>query len=350
MLERMAPEQHDTLDGVPEPSENPRLFGHREAVEMLAAAYKAQKLPHALLFAGPQGIGKATLAFHLAHHLLKFPTAIAAPETLATPDPASSLFRQIATGAHPAILHLTRPLNDKTKTFKTMLTVDEVRKVSRFLSMTSHDGGYRVVIVDPADDMNANAANALLKNLEEPPARTMFILITHSPGRLLPTIRSRCQMVRLSPLDPDSLLAALADVDAPPPREAEARASLVERAGGSARTAMLLTQYGGLEIADAIDSLVAAPALDIAAAHKLSDVVSGRGREVQFDIFNRHVVDMLAAEASRTALMNELARADRLSRAWQEATNSVNDMATYNLDKKQHALTLLARAHDAMRM
>ena len=101
MFERLAPEQHDTLDGVPEPSENPRLFGHEQAAAMLAAAYRAGKLPHALLFARPAGIGKATLAFHLAHHLLKFPSNGAAPDALAEPDPASSLFRQIAIGAHP---------------------------------------------------------------------------------------------------------------------------------------------------------------------------------------------------------------------------------------------------------
>ncbi len=112
------------------------------------------------------------------------------------------------------MLHLTRPANEKTKGFKTVVTVDEIRRVNRFLSMTSHDGGYRVVIVDPADDMNVNAANALLKNLEEPPSRTVFILISHSPGGLLPTIRSRCQMVRLSPLGNDDLIAALSAVRA----------------------------------------------------------------------------------------------------------------------------------------
>ena len=197
MFERIAPEQHDTLDGIPEPAENPHLFGHGEAASMLAAAYRAGKLPHALLFAGPLGVGKATLAFHLAYHLLKFPRHESAPAELAKPDPDSALFRQIAIGAHPSVLHLTRPANEKTKGFKTVVTVDEIRRVNRFLSMTSHDGGYRVVIVDPADDMNVNAANALLKNLEEPPSRTVFILISHSPGGLLPTIRSRCQMVRL---------------------------------------------------------------------------------------------------------------------------------------------------------
>ena len=256
IFERIAPEQHDTLDGVPEPSETPRLIGHQQAANMLASAYRAGKLPHALIFAGPVGIGKATLAFHLAHHLLKHPISGEAPLALATPDPTSSLFRQIATGAHPSVLHLTRPLNDKTKSFKTVVTVDEIRKVSRFLSLTSHDGSYRVVIVDPADDMNTNAANALLKNLEEPPARSLFILIVHAPGSLLPTIRSRCQMVRLTPLDDESLLTVLGTTEPPPPEDPEARAALVARAGGSVRNAILLTQYGGLEIAEALDALV----------------------------------------------------------------------------------------------
>src|SRR5690606_28916285 len=107
-----------------------------------------------------------------------------APETLGDADISSPLFRQIASGSHPSILHLTRPFDEKRKVFRTVVTVEEIRRVNRFLSMTSHDGSYRVVIVDSADDMNANAANALLKNLEEPPARTIFLLISHSPGRL----------------------------------------------------------------------------------------------------------------------------------------------------------------------
>ncbi|NGN39956.1 DNA polymerase III subunit delta' [Mesorhizobium sp. CGMCC 1.15528] len=350
MFERIAPEQHDTLDGVPEPSENPQLFGHCEVAEMLASAYRAGKLPHALLLAGPQGIGKATLAFHLAHHLLKYPSSQSAPAALANPDPASSLFRQIATGAHPAILHLTRPLNDKTKNFKTVLTVDEIRKVNRFLSMTSHDGGYRVVIVDPADDMNTNAANALLKNLEEPPSRTVFILIVHSPGSLLPTIRSRCQTVRLSPLTPQDLMEVLASAESPPPDGEQARAALAERAGGSARAAILLTQYGGLEIAEAIDTLADAQGLEVGAAHKLADVVAARDQAIRFDIFNRHALDRLSDSASNAARAGDLARAKKLSDAWQEALMAISETETYNLDKKQHALTMIDRLNAAMRM
>ncbi|MDQ2705322.1 MAG: DNA polymerase III subunit delta' [Pseudomonadota bacterium] len=350
MFQRISPEQHDTLDGIPEPAENPCLFGHGQAASMLAAAYRAGKLPHALLLAGLLGVGKATLAFHLAYHLLKFPRHEDAPPDLAEPDRESALFRQIAIGAHPSVLHLTRPVNEKTKGFKTVVTVDEIRKVNRFLSMTSHDGGYRVVIVDPADDMNVSAANALLKNLEEPPARTVFILITHSPGRLLPTIRSRCQMVRFSPLGQDDQIAALSQFDIQPPADEPARQALAERSGGSVRMAILLTQYGGLEIAGETDKIARAASLDIPGAHKLADAVAGRDRAIQFDIFNRHVLDLLADAASSAALRGDALRADRYSQDWQEVRVAIAEAETYNLDRKQHALNMIVRLQDTFRM
>lgn len=349
-FERIAPEQHDTLEGVPEPSETARLVGHRSAGDMLVGAYRAGKLPHALILSGPVGIGKATFAFHLAHHLLKYPAFDGAPETLAEPDPQSSLFRQIATGAHPAVLHLTRPLNEKTKAYKSALTVDEIRKVSRFLSMTSHDGGYRVVIVDPADDMNTNAANALLKNLEEPPSRTLFILVVHAPGGLLPTIRSRCQLVRLTSLQPDELVAVLENVEQPVPAEPEARAALAKRAGGSVRAAILLTQYGGVEIAEAVDNLLATRQPDLVEAHRVADAVSGRDRAIAFDIFNRRALDLLSDAAREAALSGAIGRAKMLADTWQEARDAISETETYNLDKKQHALMMIDRLNAAFRM
>ena len=350
MFERIAPEQHDTLEGIPEPAENPDLFGHGEPASMLATAYRVGKLPHALLFAGPLGVGKATLAFHLAHHLLKHPAHASAPAALANPDPDSALFRQIAIGAHPSVLHLTRPVNEKTKGFKTVVTVDEIRRVNRFLSMTSHDGGYRVVVVDPADDMNVSAANALLKNLEEPPSRTVFILISHSPGRLLPTIRSRCQMVRLSPLGKEDLIAALSRTEPAPPADSALQQALAERSGGSVRMAILLTQYGGLEIAEATDRIARAPSLDIQGAHRLADAVAGRDSAIQFDIFNRRVLDILAEAASASALQGDAARAGRFSQDWQEIRVAIEEAETYNLDRKQHALNMMVRLQDTFRM
>jgi DNA polymerase-3 subunit delta' len=207
-----------------------------------------------------------------------------------------------------------------------------------------------VVIVDPADDMNISAANALLKNLEEPPSRTVFILISHSPGGLLPTIRSRCQMVRLAPLGQDDLIAALSTFDIQPPADETARQALAERSGGSVRMAILLTQYGGLEIAEATEAIVRAPSLDVAGAHRLADAVAGRERAIQFDIFNRHLLDLLADAASAAALQGDAARADRYSQDWQEIRVAVEETETYNLDRKQHALNMIVRLQDTFRM
>lgn len=345
---RLAPEQFDTIPGIPEPAENPFLAGHDEAAAQVARAYRAGKLHHALLVSGPSGIGKATFAFHIAQHLVANPDAGTAPLDLAPRDSDSRLFRQIAQGSHPAVLHLTRPVNDRTKGFKSVVTVDEIRRVNRFLSMTSHDGGWRVVIVDPADDMNVNAANALLKNLEEPPPRTLFVLIAHAPGRLLPTIRSRCHAIKLKPLEPELLLDVLAKLDAQLPQEESQRAALAARAGGSVREALLLTQYGGLDIAEAVAGVIAARDFSVAEAWRVAEAVGGRDNAVQFSIFNQTALDMAAAAARRAAEAGDLATASRCSDLWHEARRLIAEAETYNLDKRQHVSGILRRLQQAL--
>lgn len=347
MFERTAPEQHDTLPDIPEPAENALLLGHEAARAMLARAYRAGKLPHALLLAGRQGIGKATLAFHLAHHLFSHPDHSRAPEELSPAEPLSQNFRLAAQGAHPGLLHLTRPYVERDKKFKTVITVDEIRRVSRFLSLTPADGGYRVVIVDPADDMNTSAANALLKSLEEPPPRTLFVLIAHSPGRLLPTIRSRCQTIKLEPLEPEILQDLLVRLGAELPQGANERRLLIEQAGGSVRDAILMTQFGGLEIAQVVERISAAPRFDVAQAHKLADAVAGRDRQVQFELFNRTVLDRIAEAASNVAISGAAANAARLASLWEEVAETIRQTEIFNLDRRQHVLGLLTRLHQA---
>lgn len=342
-FQRLAPEQFDTIPEIAEPAENPLLVGHNEAMVHVAEAYRAGKLHHALLLAGPPGIGKATFAFHLAHHLLSHPVAAEAPQQFAAPNLDSALFRQIAQGAHPGVLHLTRPMNEKTKAFKSVVTVDEIRKVGRFLSMTSHDGGYRIAIVDPADDMNTNAANALLKSLEEPPPRTLFVLISHSLGGLLPTIRSRCQTIRLKPLHPTLVLSVLRRLQAQLPDDEASCAALAERSGGSVREALLLTQFGGLDIADAIASVMSQPSFGTGSAIRIGEAVSGRDAAVQFAIFNQTALDMIAGWARGAAARGDLQGALKLSDLWHEAERAIVETETYNLDKKQHASGLLRR-------
>ncbi|MBX3596353.1 MAG: DNA polymerase III subunit delta' [Rhizobiaceae bacterium] len=344
--ERLAPDQHDTLEGIAAPSENPELVGHVEAQQMLLAAQQAGRLPHAIVLAGPQGIGKATFAFAFARHLLS--GAEPSEQGLfAKVGPESPLFRQIASGSHPSVLHLTRPVNDKTKGFKTVLSVDEIRRIGRFLSLTSGTGSYRVVIIDPADDMRAAAANALLKNLEEPPERTIFVLIAHSPGALLPTIRSRCQVIRLAPLPSTELVQVLRRADQLPDDDRACEA-LLERSEGSARTAIILQQYGGVEISTALDALAKGP-LDIAASHRLADAVSGRDSAIQFDVFNGRVLELFAQAASEAAQSGNAIRAKMLSDAWQKARIAITETATYNLDQKQHALTMISRLNNSLK-
>lgn len=344
MSERLAPDQHDSLANSPEPAENPHLFGHAEAADAVSAAYRAGKLHHALLLTGPKGIGKATFAFHVAHHLLKHRDPATAPEDLAAPDPASALSRQIATGAHPAVLHLTRPYNDKTKKFATAITVDEIRKVSRFLSLRSHDDSYRIVIVDPADDMNRNAANALLKSLEEPPAKVLFILISHSPGGLLPTIRSRCQAIRMSPLTGGEIGAVLGSFGLTIPGD---EASVADRVAGSARQAILLTEYGGLDIMAAVDKYLAQKRRDPLDAYKLADAVAGREQEIPFDILNAHLTARVADEAASAAATGDARRAARLAVLFADVSAAITETETYNLDKRQHVVGLLDRVSAA---
>lgn len=344
MLERTAPERFDTLPDIPEPSENPILVGHQRVADMLAGAYRAGKLHHGLLFAGPPGIGKATLAFHLANHLFSHPQAESAPARFSAPDPKGQAFRLIAQDAHPSLLHLTRPFVERDKKFKTVITVDEIRRIQRFLSLTPHDGGYRVVIVDPADDLNVSAANALLKSLEEPPPRTVFILIAHSPGRLLPTIRSRCQIVRLQPLDAPDLAGLLREFGA---AEAGSDEEIAARAQGSVRNAILLSQFGGAEIADVLQKLVAERSFDAAEALRLGEAVSGRDRDVQFSIFNRAVLDMINQHATARAEAGDTRGAAAAADLWDEINTAIRDAETFNLDRKQHAAGIAAKLNAA---
>ncbi|MCO4316586.1 DNA polymerase III subunit delta' [Phyllobacterium sp. 21LDTY02-6] len=344
-VELEVPLNHDSIDGIVAPSANPALVGHAGAASFLARSYQSGQLHHALLLEGPQGIGKATLAFHLAGHMLKHARAGEAPLVLAQPDFSVAPYRQIATGTHPSVLHITRPVDAKTGKFKTAITIDEVRRVTHFLNRTAHDGAWRIVIVDPADDMNRNAANALLKTLEEPPKKTLFILVSHSSGRLLPTIRSRCQSVRLDPLSQQELPAALAaislDVDA------AQMDGLVAQANGSVRKAALLLAFGGLEIARATEEIIGSGRFDVPKAQALAGVLSGRDSEIQYELFLEDIFARLSNRARLAAEQGDLAQANRWSQLWQEMQAEADEAAAFNLDRKQTVLIFLERMHGA---
>ncbi|MBX9456203.1 MAG: DNA polymerase III subunit delta' [Rhizobium sp.] len=328
------------LDGAVHPAANTRLFGHRAAEEFLTRSYKSGKGHHAVLIEGPEGIGKATLAFRFANHVLAHPDPQTAPESLADPDQSAPFFRQIVAGASHNLLHITRPFDAKTGKFKTAITVDEVRRAGKFFSQTSGTQSWRIVIVDPADDMNRSAANAILKMLEEPPKRSMFLVISHVPGRLLPTIRSRCLPLVLRPLDEPDLRAALLHLGLAIPSHAEAR--LVSAARGSVSQAIKLVNYGGLDILDAFENILrGGGAEQRKAMHKIADAVSARGSDILYDFFVSLVGERVTDNAKLAAQAGDLDRAFRLSNLHASLAERMTVSDAYNLDRKQTVLGLL---------
>lgn len=330
----------DVLDGARHPAEQPKLFGHGAAEAFLARSYRSGKGHHAILIEGPEGIGKATLAFRFANHVLTHPEPAEAPETLADPAPDSPVTRQLASGASHHLLHLARPVDEKTGKAKSAITVDEVRRAGKFLAQTSGTGNWRIVVIDPADDLNRNAANAILKILEEPPKRALFLVLTHAPGKLLPTIRSRCLPLSLSPLAPEDLAAALASLGALP---SGARAdAVIAAAHGSVSQALKLVNYGGFDILEAFRTIVGGgaepPRRDV---HKLADVLSAKDSDIVFGFFCRQALDFVTEAAREAALAGDIGRADRLAQLSFRLTEKLTVAQAYNLDRKQTVIGLI---------
>jgi DNA polymerase III subunit delta' len=342
------PEQHDTLHGVKAPVETANLFGHERQAAHIALAYRQGRLHHALLFEGMAGIGKASFAFQLAQHLVANPISTGAPETFTRLDRNSNDFRQLVQGTHGQVLHLTRPFDAKSEKFKTMLTVDEVRRIGHFLSRTNIGAGYRTVIIDPVNDMNANAANALLKNLEEPPIRTLFILVAHTSGRVLRTIRSRCQHVAFSALnDADLSNAAAEATGGPVPGDEMAKLSAL--AEGSVRRALLLRQFGGLEVTETADALIAGNILDVEKAARLGDALTVREAEIQYQLLTDHLLQRIAKAAARHAAAGLLTQAEVMARSFSETRETLAVAQGFNLDRKQTVFGLIAAMHEKSR-
>lgn len=354
----------DRLEGFPHPRETRDLFGHAAAERDLAQAFASGRMHHGWLFSGPEGIGKATLAYRLARHVL------AAPEerdvfgdSLSVPDDCAAA-RQILAMAHPGLLVLRRPYDTKAKRFATTLPIDEVRRLRSFLGLTGGEGQWRVVIVDTADDLNINAANALLKSLEEPPARALFILISSEPGRLLPTIRSRCRRLDLKPLQQADLKkaaeAALLAAEKDPPSP-DQWPRLIHLADGSVRRALQLFANGGLDLYAEIDALLGLlPKVDWAAAHMLSDSMALIAQEQRFTAFFDLLLETLArlihvwaagqGEAAEMALAQRLIRPEAVPQwagLWEALVKERADADMLNLDRKALILSVIARLEAA---
>ena len=266
---------------VPHPRQNDYLLGHDQAEKDFLDAWSSGRLAQSWLIGGPKGIGKATLAFRIARFILSgggAPDMFGAGPVSLEVDPSNPGCRMVVSGAHPDLKIVERGWSDDAHTKRrSEIVVDDVREVGEFLSLTPSMGNWRVVVVDSADEMNRNAANAILKVLEEPPANSLIFLLSHSPGRLLPTIRSRCRRLTMGPL-PDPIVAELLDRYCPglPPDDV---AGLVGLAEGSIGRAVNLAREGGLGLyREMLGVLSGFPKLDGAALHAFSDRVTAKGK------------------------------------------------------------------------
>jgi DNA polymerase-3 subunit delta' len=346
----------DRLEGFAHPRETAHLYGHDAAEQVLAQAFAAGRMHHAWLFAGRSGIGKATLAYRLAQLVLATP---------GERDPAGRGLevraggptrRQIAALSHPGLLLLRRPYDTKSKRFAASIPVDEVRKLKAFLGLTAGEGAWRVVIVDSADELNLNAANALLKSLEEPPRRALFVLISSEPGRLLPTIRSRCRRLDLLPLAGEPLRRAVqealaaADMEPLPAQEWD---KLIGLADGSVRRALQLAAGDGLELHARVQALVSQlPKVDWAALHALADGLGLAAQEQRYELFFEFLLDKVAQAARSCATGQQHASGHRLIREprlpelaalWAALVRDKAATDELNLDRKALILRTLAR-------
>lgn len=299
----------DRLEGAPHPRETQRLFGHHVAENTFLSAFNSGRMHHAWLISGPKGVGKATLAWRLACFLLATPEgdggffAPARPETLDIPD-SDPVAHRILALSEPRLFLLRRPYDDKGERLKADITVDETRALRNFLGLSAADGGRRVVIVDSADEMNRSAANGILKLLEEPPAKVTFLLISHQPADLLPTIRSRCRDLRLAPLGPQDLADALTQAGAA--IEPQDREALAQLAGGSVGEAFRLSNLDGLKLYAALIRLFSTvPKMDRTMARTISEAGASRKTPEAFDL-TVTLIDAFLARLARAGTLRAL--------------------------------------------
>jgi DNA polymerase-3 subunit delta' len=347
-----APES-DRFEDAPHPRETLAFFGHAAAEQALLTAYRQDRMAQAWILGGLEGVGKATLAWRLARFLQAHPDP-AAPEV----QRAESLFvpgeapaaRRIAAMALADVFPLRRSWNEKTKKFFTEIRIDDVREIIHAFHQGSGTGGWRVAIVDCADDLNRSSANALLKLIEEPPERALFLLIAHQPGRLLPTIRSRCRKLMLGPLAPPDIAQAARALGGPyaatPPDVIDEAAA---HARGSVREALRLLDGDAIAFDRTLRAMFdRLPQIDWSAVHALSDRLAGRDNEAAYATFMRALHRFLDARV-KTLAGEGPGRLIGYADAWQEIGQAARETEVFNFDKKALVLGIFERLERAAR-
>ncbi|MDQ2859159.1 MAG: DNA polymerase III subunit delta' [Pseudomonadota bacterium] len=322
---------------IPHPRE---VFTHEggEAVERaFLEALERGRLHHAWLLVGPEGIGKATFAYRVARRL--FGAAADPALGLLGSQPDDPVCRQIMARAHPDLLILQRDAEDGK--VRKGIPVDDARTLPEFFAKTPAAAPYRVAIVDTADDLNANAANAVLKSLEEPPERGVVLLISHAPGTLLPTLRSRCRRLRFFPPPEDEAAAWVADKAEV--GEDEAR-RLLAMAGGAPGRAWRLAVAGALDLdRTARELLEALPKSDEVAMVALAEGFRGAAGAARFELLMDQLARRVHGMASAGALAGEGASLESWAEAWEMLISLPRAAEAVNLDRGDAFFSALSR-------
>lgn len=342
------------------PQNNNFLIGQSDAEEIFLRSWKTDTLHHAWILSGQQGIGKATLAYKIARFLLWADANQKSQYTSLNIPENSNIFQQVASGSHPDLMIIERDYieTDRKKIITAIrkgealnadelaglkksafIRVDDVRKVNEFLSKTSFNDGWRIVIIDSADDMNRNAANALLKILEEPPAKTILLLISHNPGLLLPTIRSRCAKLPLRILT-NSDVASLLRRYRPELNEKkiEALCSICE---GSIGKALIYSDIDAVSIYDDLCGLLYTK--QNMSTRQLLNFCTEISKDTQkFDILLELIVKLLKDN------MTSCADKEELYSCFNDARQMFTDCTSVNMDKKLMLISLLTKISKAL--
>jgi DNA polymerase-3 subunit delta' len=315
----------DQLDGVPLPEMRDALVGHGEAEGLLMARLESGRMPSGVMIHGPRGIGKATLAFRFARKVF----AATSDET------EEHIAAQVAAGAYPNLFVMRKTPRDTGKGFNSAIRIDEVRRFVEELRMTRGRAGHRVAVIDAIDDCNTASANALLKILEEPPADTTFMLISHRPGGLLPTIRSRCFPLALRPLGDSDVRDILTDTLKAGGAEIDRATSLAAGVPRRGFEALLLADAGVLGV---LSDWLQSPATQAAGARLAIAETLAAGKDGAEMGFARDMIFAAIAGYARAAAEAERPERRRLDSAtelWDKARLSLADADAYNLDMRQ---------------
>lgn len=336
----------DRLDDTPHPRERTSLVGHDAAEKNLLESYRSGRMHHAWIIGGEEGIGKATLAYRAARFILVNPDPLSDAVRKAADmsvDPNAPAARRMAQQAHPDLFVLRRGFTKDGRNLMAEISVNEARKLVSFFGTTAGEGGWRIAIVDTADDLNTNAANALLKILEEPPPRSLFFILSTAPKRLMSTIRSRCRTLLLKPLETGEVfevLTGLPDITGEATQDDLSR--IADAAEGSVRRAAAMLAGDSVEMRDVVVSMLdRLPDIDFAAVHGLAERVSGRDGADRFDLMVGLIQDWLHQRLTLGAARGDT-RLAAWAGLWEKTAHTVREAETYNLDKRPLVLSLFS--------